>query len=492
MATISGKSFVYDALPSSTCIRLIDFKRRGSTRITDGEISFTLDTFELSSAPPFDALSYTWGDPSCPYLSSAKLSGHSRNLVRCNGASLEVQANLFAALKELHTVEISRSTYIWIDAICIDQENLPERSSQVQMMGTLYEQAESVILWLGQEDETVADAFMVLERLGSVGRVPRSKRELEESRAAVNNISRSDFYDAACYPTKLGIEPLNSRQWLSVVALLHRPYFKRVWVIQEIAQARKIVVVCGRKLLDWAKLSAALIFLALTNWYLELHTEILNDRVKDPKARLGFEAMLAAKDNGGTAAIQLVKTREFSRGEAGRYRLEDLISTHRPCLATDPRDKIYSLLGISSLDKPPFTDPRTAQCLVADYQLPVEILYTKVARLLLESRGDLRILMQRESNRERSLRNLPSWVPDFSVWQIPTSLPGKPAANGDWAWIVDGRKYDDGILEVQGQFLGAIEACSIPPFETLETPIWGSIAEVARGIPGYYKFSHSG
>jgi hypothetical protein len=486
MAAKTDNAFVYDGLASATCVRLIDFDQ------TNGEISFTLHTFELNSAPPFDALSYTWGDPSCPYLSSTKLSVQPLTVVRCNGANLKVQPNLLAALKELPTVDISRAIYIWIDAICIDQENNSERSSQVQMMGTLYEQAESVIVWLGPEDETVSDAFIVLERLGSVGRVPRSKQQLEEAREAVSHISLWDFYDASCYPEKLGVEPVNDRQWLSVAALLHRPYFKRVWVIQEISQAGKIILVCGRRLLDWGKLSAALMFLALTNWHHALHTEVLNGRVTDLKARIGFEALLAAKENGGAAAIQLVKTREFSLGEAGRYRLEQLLETHRPCLATDPRDKIYSLLGISNFDKPPFTDPRMAQCLVADYQLSVELLYTRVVRILIESRGDLQILRQRESNRERSLRNLPSWVPDFSVWLIPSPLPGKWCANRDWAWTADGRDYDDGMLEVQGQLLGVVEACSIPPFGVLETPLWGSIAEVARGIPDYYQPFHGG
>ncbi|KAH6699081.1 heterokaryon incompatibility protein-domain-containing protein, partial [Leptodontidium sp. MPI-SDFR-AT-0119] len=468
----------YEPLPSATCVRLIELDQRHQP---NGEISFTLHTFELNSAPPFDALSYTWGDPACPYLSSTKIPVHFLTAVRCNGARLEVQPNLAAAFKELQTRDLSRTTYIWIDAICIDQGNPTERSSQVQMMATLYEQAELVIVWLGPEDGTVSDAFMALERLGSIGRVPRSKQQLEEARAAVSHISPWDFYNASHYPTKLGIEPINDRQWLSIAALLHRPYFKRVWVIQEISQARKIVLVCGRRRLDWGKLSAALMFLLLTNWGQSLHTELLNGTVTDPKARVGFETMLAAKTDGGTAAIQLVRTREFALGELGKFRLEQLLSTHRPCLATDPRDKIYSLLGISNLDKPPFSDPEKAQCLVADYQLPVEILYTRVMRLLTESRGDLQMLRKRESNRERSLGHLPSWVPDFSVWLVPPYLPGEKfwRANGDWARTSDGRNFDDDKLEVQGQFLGVIEACSIPPFDVLQTPVWGSIAEVA-------------
>ncbi|KAH9206111.1 heterokaryon incompatibility protein-domain-containing protein [Leptodontidium sp. 2 PMI_412] len=491
MAANPDNTFIYEPLPSATCVRLIELNQR---RQPNGEISFTLHTFELNSAPPFDALSYTWGDPACPYLSSTKISVHFLTAVCCNGAKLEVQPNLAAAFKELQIGDLSRTTYIWIDAICIDQGNPTERSSQVQMMATLYEQAELVIVWLGPEDGTVSDAFMALERLGSIGRVPRSKQQLEEARAAVSHISPWDFCNASHYPTKLGIEPINDRQWLSVAALLHRPYFKRVWVIQEISQARKIVLACGRRRLDWGKLSAALMFLLLTNWYHALHTELLNGTVTDPKARVGFETMLAAKADGGTAAMQLVRTREYALGELGKFRLEDLLSTHRSCLATDPRDKIYSLLGISNFDKPPFSDPEKAQCLVADYQLPVEILYTRVMRLLTESRGDLKMLRNRESNRERSLINLPSWVPDFSVWLIPGYLPGEKfwRANGHWARTSDGRNYDDDKLEVQGQFLGVIEACSIPPFDVLQTPIWGSIAEVARGLPDYYQSFHSG
>jgi hypothetical protein len=106
-------------------------------------------------------------------------------------------------------------------------------------------------------------------------------------------------------------------------------------------------------------------------------------------AHEGFEAMLAVKQNSGTASIQLVRTRECARGELGRWRTEDLLATHGPCLTTDPRDNIYSLLNISKPDKPLFKDPRNAQYLVADHQLPVEALHTRVVRILIESQRDL-------------------------------------------------------------------------------------------------------
>lgn len=84
------------------------------------------------------------------------------------------------------TLSLSWSSYkLWkYLGICIDQGNLFERSSQVQMMGALYERARLIILWLGPEDETVSDAFFVLESLGLVGRVIRSKEQIEEVKVA--------------------------------------------------------------------------------------------------------------------------------------------------------------------------------------------------------------------------------------------------------------------------------------------------------------------
>lgn len=108
----------------------------------------------------------------------------------------------------------------------------------------------------------------------------------------MRHINPWNFYDAACNPTKLRVETLNDRQWISVAAFLHRPYFKRVWVIQEISQTRKISLVCGN------------------------------------------------------TSMQLVRTHEDAREELGRWRLENFWQRIAPCLATDPRGKIYSLIGM--------------------------------------------------------------------------------------------------------------------------------------------------
>jgi len=355
-------------------------------------------------------------------------------------------------------------------------------------MGDLYQTATLVIVWLGAEDSTISDALVVMERLGSIGEVPRSREHFNELKATTGQLGISVLKDRDNRPTTLGIEPITNRQWLAWVALLHRPYFQRVWVIQEVTLARSITVLCGRKTIEWEKFSAAAFFFLQSGWHLQYHPEVANLDITDPEDRRGFELLLKRKMDAGTAAMQLVKTRKISRIGAP-YTLEQLLTTHRFCKSTDPRDKIYSVLGIAAKDRPPFLDAHKAECLRVDYEIPVEMLYTKVARLLAESRLDLRILDQRESNRERFIMTLPSWVPDFSVRLLPSELCGnhKFKASGDLKWQPDGRAYSDPLLNVQGYSLGVVEAHSRSPEGMLQTPLWGSICEVACGLSDYYS-----
>jgi hypothetical protein len=109
-----------------------------------------------SAIPTYDALSYVWGDPS------------ESKLIICDGSFIRVTANLHAALLRLrHAGSPENSCYhhkpwgysfpdippMWIDAFCIDQSNINERTSQVQLMGQIYSEAGRVIVWIGKENQ---------------------------------------------------------------------------------------------------------------------------------------------------------------------------------------------------------------------------------------------------------------------------------------------------------------------------------------------------
>jgi hypothetical protein len=131
----------------------------------------------------YEALSYAWGCSDKP---------HSISIGRCH---LSVTANLYTALLHLRDRFIERT--IWVDAICINQNNLQEQGQQIQYMAEIYSKATRVIVWLG---ETAADSDEALEKI----------------RVAADNESA---------------KPLISESIkASTLALLQRPWFERIWV----------------------------------------------------------------------------------------------------------------------------------------------------------------------------------------------------------------------------------------------------------------------
>ncbi|KAH8896204.1 hypothetical protein GQ53DRAFT_639758, partial [Thozetella sp. PMI_491] len=99
------------------------------------DVEITLAETSLESGVRYEALSYTWGSSDEPCF------------VRCNGSPLQVTRNCKVALQHLRATE---PRVLWVDAICIDQSNIPERNQQVTMMQEIYEKAVRVVVWLGE------------------------------------------------------------------------------------------------------------------------------------------------------------------------------------------------------------------------------------------------------------------------------------------------------------------------------------------------------
>jgi hypothetical protein len=115
----------------------------------DSAIHCRLATFELQSAPAYEALSYTWGE--------AVLSHE----ITCNGSSLQVTSNLHDALQYLRPIDGER--IMWIDAVCINQTNPQERTAQVGIMKNIYSKSDHVVIWLGKDTDDDETAFAILE-----------------------------------------------------------------------------------------------------------------------------------------------------------------------------------------------------------------------------------------------------------------------------------------------------------------------------------------
>ncbi|KAL8948149.1 MAG: hypothetical protein Q9222_005637 [Ikaeria aurantiellina] len=164
------------------------------------------------SKPAYEALSYTWGETK------------ERRIIFVNGEPFPVTPNLFVALQYLRQAEGSR--VLWIDAICIDQCSLSEKTHQVGMMKEIYREASRVLMWLGESDRDIRRAMTFLKR-----------RRLFQ-------LLTEDELD----PFIPGL-----------TKIFERPWWSRIWVVQEILVATKPPLLgCGRKWLSWEDLSTGM------------------------------------------------------------------------------------------------------------------------------------------------------------------------------------------------------------------------------------------
>lgn len=178
------------------------------------KVSCKITTWPTDSVPPFHAISYTWGDPK------------SIKTVLINGKPFEVRMNCEFVLKQARWH--GKSRYYWIDALCIDQENLDEKGKQVAIMGNIYNKAAHVLACVGEHTDESRFLFR------KIGHFLFTLRELPPS-------SKSLILKMYL---RHGIH--NTRSFLyASINFAKRPYFSRLWVLQELKNAKKVSLLCG-------------------------------------------------------------------------------------------------------------------------------------------------------------------------------------------------------------------------------------------------------
>ena len=155
--------YAYGSLPTGDSIRLLKIVSTGA----EGQPKVSLTTTSLSnSALSFNALLYTWGNPfdkEHPYYTAYN---DDKSSVSCEESSIKVTENLMDALRELSQDMQLSDSYIWIDAICINQENVDERTQHIKLMSKIYSETSWVVIWLGRSDPTSDRAIELSEVSG--------------------------------------------------------------------------------------------------------------------------------------------------------------------------------------------------------------------------------------------------------------------------------------------------------------------------------------
>jgi Heterokaryon incompatibility protein (HET) len=341
--TVSKTNNLYRPLSFEKAeIRLLTF----TSPQTEGPLQCSLMSVPLPKSPPYIALSYTWGDPAdtVPII--------------INNFEVQITVNLSTALRRLREEGV---THIWADALCINQGDREERTAQVGRMGTIFRKATEVAVWLGQGN---------LERV-----MEQALQNLEVGISEPWNFSKENQ------------DAMN----LLVKELLSQPYWKRVWIIQEVAVASRIFVYCGNHKVGWDQFLNMCQFdaeNAVPNIYNALEAEVIS----------GFTTLL-----------------ELRRDTLARkpIRFLDALHQSRASLSTDPRDKLYALLGLSYDGRHFIPEP--------NYMNSVVETFTDFATALIEGGELLDFIYLRSPNRRNDGR-LPSWVPDCKCLERIISL----------------------------------------------------------------------
>ena len=348
----------------------------------------------------YRALSYVWGAANKP------------RKITCDGKLLPVTENLYHALRRL-LLGKKRRKFFWIDAICIDQSNIPERNAQVQLMAQIYHQAETVIVWLGEESDTDGLTYRLLTDLATFIKIPFNLVLFGENYQKLLQNRITQFLHLWLYIWGKDKE----KMFEALTSFLLRPWFGRLWVVQEVAFADRAIFHFGKYRMRFRWLYFALRVIAI--YVFDRDTSLLRLNALRTVPFMHVTRSTVKRKHLYWRLAQSVDrfkaSNEYKRRLLYDQQIEVLIGRTLSLKASDPRDHVFALLNLS-----PF---KNGSSFVADYSLDAPSLYKKLAIFCLEECKSARILslagVEIHGSEWSSL--VPSWVPDLSM----TSTYGK-------------------------------------------------------------------
>lgn len=402
------KSFQYCPLDSSEKeIRLL-YLHPGEN---DGPISIELIHGSLLDKPHYLTLSYVWG-----------VQDHFQNVL-INDRSFPVSDNLFCALSHLRNIQgPDAGVPFWIDALCINQSDLSERSQQVSMMREIYSTAEKVLVWLGPPTEESELALAYIRAMEAYMYIGFSSKD--NGKPANHNAARDEYYHPI-FPfttsegTKRHLEP-----WIAVINTLDKPWWNRAWIAQEVSSPLSratplgnVEIIMGKSLQTlsfWSSMPyLAFIIIVLSDPRLERQNQDKELHLRAQKILYGILRLKKISEirNGNmsiseriitkSAAFLGTKSQATSEQLLWALKVRPVLDGFRMLECAEPVDKIYAAL--------PLVLPRNHPALVPDYNLPVAEVYTRIAECFIENEKCLSIL----ASRSGSDLTIPSWVPDW-------------------------------------------------------------------------------
>ncbi|KAH7403135.1 heterokaryon incompatibility protein-domain-containing protein [Cadophora sp. MPI-SDFR-AT-0126] len=337
----------------------------------------------------YTALSYVWGDAT------------QKRTIFVNALPFEVTSNLFDALHDLRHDQ--GRLQLWADAICIDQSNLEERASQVELMRQIYSFAAFTVIYLGT-----------------------SNAECDEAMDAVVE-TKLDYRLSQIIESQI----------------LTRPWFTRVWVYQELVLSRMPLVQCGQRRVKWDRLHEAFLKSHGTKqqgevkedpeMFLQGKMDVV-DKSPPNQIKMTWDSSMGKNRSVSVESGTTKAARMFSDMHAARERKKDpqsllsVLISRRGCGVSDVRDIIFGHLAVADLPSKGNEPP----CPKVDYHRSVTEVFTDTARYIvqnsevkdkarylttcMDTKTFYHVLCQAGAvPNSHSLEGLSSWMPDWSV-----------------------------------------------------------------------------
>ena len=389
-------------------VRIVDHPASGGVCAIDHDAKQT-KTFEhlylevvqfpMGCEPRYRALSYTWGPPrngQRTYAKSDKIT------IVLDGEEHDVTPNLFDAILQMSASY--QDSYFWIDALCINQGDLTERQVHVAIMDRIYRNAEEVVVWIGKAEDDNTEVMRLIQKVAQM------------------NDSFFHSLGHAESPGKLstyGLPHSSDPIWSQYLDFYERKWFNRGWVIQEVVLGQQVVAHWGALTLSWNDLVVGSKIFLPERLRKTLFASFRSGQDMDslPLGRNVWRIGLIqdACIQGDTGSLLIVEICTGTHGlVSGEHVLLHLMRMARDFEWGDPRDRVYSLLGLVNYTAQLQQLPPLA--LTPDYsEAATEATVLTAAATAIISRSNyLGLIAQVSDPSFRKVQGLASWVPDFT------------------------------------------------------------------------------
>ncbi|KAF5000053.1 hypothetical protein FGRMN_2064 [Fusarium graminum] len=328
----------------------------------------------------FVALSYVWGHPT-------RSDGEPDHTITVNGCPFQVTPNLYYALAQLRkSHRIQQGFRIWVDAVCINQNDTEERGQQVARMRDIYQLAWQVVIWLGPEDQDSSLALCALHWLARESERPEPMKYFYYEGFSID--LAPVFVMWPRYHS-----PMRKRAYKALFHFFTRPYWRRMWVVQEVAMGNpQTPIICGGNCIAWDDIHKAVRIIVadesrfgraiidsvrphiLSTWSFELGRDrMLQERTWIPERMWKIQMTMMRIQKEQSTPSDLDDWKGLVRA----------LNLARASLVTNEKDRVYGILGIKAIAERVHIHP--------DYQLSQSEIYSKFMTELI-SKGRLNVL----------------------------------------------------------------------------------------------------